>query len=216
MVLGTPSHIRNLPVFPATEQDAGDHTANLLVRFPTGNFGCCRRPSTIPASLTEMAKKIARTLIKRGCYLIDLGAGGWVICAEYGGTWSTANQWNGTECPDIEAMKRALRPVTSVSGWLDANGAAFTPIPWSSMNLLSMRGPYSSSSTDTVQSAISALRPRAMNFRQRRLDRSRYRSRSTLVRLGHMIQPMNGGTGAGTPTRSRAHPIRCERSETPV
>src|SRR5262249_40585771 len=30
----------------------------------------------------------------------------------------------------------------STSGWLDAEGAAFTPVPWEQMNLLSMRGPW--------------------------------------------------------------------------
>jgi hypothetical protein len=151
IVLGDASHIKNGPVFPATSQDVGDG-AGFTGPFPYGQFFMLPPTFNYSSFLTETAKKIARTLMKRGAYMIDLGNGGFTICAEYGGTWGDANRWNNTECPDIEKMKRALLPVVSVGGWLDADGVPFVPTPWDKMNILSMRGPWGSDSTDTVQS----------------------------------------------------------------
>lgn len=60
---------------------------------------------------------------------------------------------------DLATIQAALKPVTTVGGWLDANGTSFTPTQWKDMNLLSMRGPYTkvsgspSGRYDTAQNA---------------------------------------------------------------
>jgi hypothetical protein len=60
---------------------------------------------------------------------------------------------------DFTAIRKALRAVTAVEGWLDGNSNPWTPPNWAQMQLLSMRGPWSA-----VNGTISGDFNTAANF----------------------------------------------------
>ena len=120
-------------IFPATLEDyQGGYTG----KFPMGSL------MMLPASFnpdvlgTPELRTIARTLMTHGGYLVDATVGSMNIYAEIGSGWA-----NGSE-DDLKILKAALRQVVSQSGWLDGDGKPFTPTPFASMNLVSMRGPW--------------------------------------------------------------------------
>lgn len=141
------------PVFPATLQDiAGGYTG----KFPMGALLMLPASFNVDALATPQCKAIARTLKTFGGYIVDATVGSMNIYAEIGSGWNSSPR----DAADLVAIKAALRPVTSVAGWKDRDGKPFTPTPFRSMNLLSMRGPwegYSGSKTFGRYDAASDL-----------------------------------------------------------
>jgi hypothetical protein len=137
--------VANLPIFPSTMQDVNGypnftgnfHYGTLMMLPPTFDL------STLGGNTQAMA--IARTLMKFGCYLVDTsgqGSGGFNMYGEIGSTWPNCAGYNGSINANLDTIRNGLRPVTSVSGWLDRNGNPVTPTPWAKQPLLSMRGPW--------------------------------------------------------------------------
>jgi hypothetical protein len=138
--------IKNLPIFPATQQDVNDES------FYTGQFPYGTR-LMLPASfdlntlVTSQAKALARTLMTYGGFIVDItsgtgGGGGFNFYGEIGSTWPNASNFNGSINVDLDTMRNALRPLVSQSGWQDKNNNSVVPPSLFKQNLLSMRGPW--------------------------------------------------------------------------
>ena len=137
--------LKSGPAYPATLQDLAG-LREYSGAFPMGTLFML--PSDFdPDKLSwPNARAIARTLKVYGGRLIDVTSKTFAFTGEIGGQWSQAvdrnNAWQSSWAWDLALIRDQLRPVISTSGWLDAEGAAFTPVPWEHMNLLSMRGPW--------------------------------------------------------------------------
>ncbi|UZW56614.1 hypothetical protein NUH86_07630 [Sphingobium sp. JS3065] len=138
------------PVFPATMEDYkgvhGDYTGTPGHSFKMGTLFLLPPQFDAEALHWEEARVIARTLKRHGAYLVDATRGTASLSAEIGSGWSRSSVngvWQNSWARDVKQIFDALRAVTSVAGWLDADGAPFTPTPWGWQNILSMRGPWS-------------------------------------------------------------------------
>lgn len=141
-----PLTIKNLPGFPANQQDVGLYPS-FTGQFPYGTR--LMLPSTFDLNTlaTSQAKALARTLMNYGGFVVDTtagsgGGGGFNFYGEIGSTWPNASNYNGSINVDLDTIRNALRPLISQSGWKDKNNNTVIPTPWSRMNLLSMRGPW--------------------------------------------------------------------------
>jgi hypothetical protein len=137
--------LKSGPAYPATLQDQGG-AREYSGAFPMGTL-LMLPPDFDPDKLTwPNARAIARTLKVYGARLIDATSRTFAFAGEIGSQWSQAvdrnNAWQSSWAEDLTRIRDRLRPVISASGWLDAEGLAFTPVPWERMNLLSMRGPW--------------------------------------------------------------------------
>ncbi|WP_019882382.1 MULTISPECIES: hypothetical protein [unclassified Methylophilus] len=127
-------------IFPATISD----------RFVDKNKGPISEGSLImlPADFdinvfkTPEIKKIAKTLQVHGAYVVDENYGTpYVIYVERGGSLDIhKGLWNNAAAEELQLLRKQLRKVTSVSGYLDAEGNNFQPN--ANVNVLSMRGPW--------------------------------------------------------------------------
>ncbi|WP_143761302.1 hypothetical protein [Sphingobium chlorophenolicum] len=145
------------PVFPATMEDYkgvhGDYTGKPGQSFKMGTLFLLPPHFDAEALHWEEARVIARTLKRHGAYLVDATIGTASLSAEIGSGWSKSSVdgvWQNSWAQDVKRIFGALRAVTSVAGWLDANGAPFTPTPWGWQNILSMRGPWSAAGGGSV------------------------------------------------------------------
>jgi hypothetical protein len=138
---------RSGPVFPATLEDRNG-PARYSGAFPMGTLFML--PTDFEADRLNWpnSRAIARTLKLYGARLIDQTQRTFSFGGEMNGGWSQAvgpgNIWRNSWAQDLTKIRDGLRPVVSVSRWLDANGKEFVPQPWERMNLLSMRGPWRS------------------------------------------------------------------------
>ncbi len=130
------------PVWPATLEDyAGGYTGP----FQIGSLLMLSASFDAEALALEESRTIARTLKLYGGRVVDATQDTMNIYAEIGSGWNQSyvdGKWPASFPTDMEAIKAALRPVASVTGWKDRNGKPFTPTPPRSTNLLSMRGPW--------------------------------------------------------------------------
>lgn len=136
------SGIKAGPVFPATLED---YDGGYGGKFPMGTLFMLPPTFNIAALGRPELQAIARTLMSYGGRLVDATTGSMNIYGEIGSRWNQSmvdGKYTATFDPDMQAIKAALRPVASVTGWLDRDGKPFTPTPHRSMNLLSMRGPW--------------------------------------------------------------------------
>ncbi|SOF00028.1 hypothetical protein SAMN05446635_8081 [Burkholderia sp. OK233] len=137
--------LRSGPMFPATLEDR-DGGMRYTGPFAMGTLLMLPRDFDEASLAFPHARAIARTLKTFGARLVDQTVGTFAFYGEIGSAWSQSRNgtgaWNGGWETDLTRIRDALRPVMSVEGWLDANGARFAPTAWSDMNLLSMRGPW--------------------------------------------------------------------------
>jgi len=127
-------------VFPATSADS-DVSTN------TGSIPEGARmmiPASFDASTITDARlqKIVRTLQTYGAYVVDRNTGTpYVIYVENNANFNLMpNGWDTGIAAQLDVIRAAIRQVTSVAQWVDANGSVFTPSQ--NLNLLSMRGPW--------------------------------------------------------------------------
>lgn len=138
------------PIWPATLQDyTGATTYKGVVgqRFPMGRL--MMLPATFDVDKLGLpeSRAIARTLKKYGGYIVDATVGSLNFYAETNSGWNkcfTNGKYTPAFSPDMQAIKAAMRQVTSQDGFVDGDGNPYTPTPFRSMNLLSMRGPWQS------------------------------------------------------------------------
>ncbi|WP_143198306.1 hypothetical protein [Bradyrhizobium sp. AS23.2] len=137
--------LKSGPLYPATLQDttgANEYSGS----FPMGTLFMLSPDFDSEALNLPNARVIARTLKVYGARLTDTAFRTFSFAGEIGGQWSQAvdrnNLWRSSWAEDLDRIRDHLRPVISMSSWLDSEGVAFTPLPWERMNLLSMRGPW--------------------------------------------------------------------------
>ncbi len=136
------------PVWPATLQD---YTGASTYKGLTGQRFAMGRLLMLPASFDvdklglPESRTIARTLKKYGGYIVDATVGSLNFYAEIGSGWNKSyvnGKYTAAFSPDMQAIKASLRQVIAHSGFVDRDGKPFTPPPFRSTNLLSMRGPW--------------------------------------------------------------------------
>lgn len=137
--------LRSGPLYPATLQDltgADEYSGS----FPMGTLFMLPPDFDSETLASPNARVIARTLKVYGARLTDTAFRTFSFAGEIGGQWSQAvdrsDAWQSSWAADLVKIRDHLRPVISTSSWLDSKGAAFAPLPWERMNLLSMRGPW--------------------------------------------------------------------------
>jgi hypothetical protein len=137
--------LKSGPAYPATLQDVAG-LREYSGAFPMGTLFMLPMDFDPDKLSWPNARAIARTLKVYGARLIDATSKTFAFAGEIGGRWSQAvdrnHAWQSSWADNLTRIRDQLRPVMSTSGWLDAEGVAFTPVPWEQMNLLSMRGPW--------------------------------------------------------------------------
>jgi len=125
--------------FPATSADGDAATANSGT-IPEG--ARLMIPASFDTSVIRDARllKIVKTLQTFGAYVVDRNYGTpYVIYVENGSGFNLMpNGWDSEIASELDAIRAALRPVASVTEWVDANGTVFAP--QTNLNQLSMRG----------------------------------------------------------------------------
>ena len=131
-------------VFPATAADVNAAKVNRGT-FPEGALVMLPTDFDTTAIRNPALLKIATTLKTRGAYVVDANVGTpYILYVEIGSGFSLMpNGWDNQIAGELDRIRAALRRVVSVGQWLDAKGRPFTPRR--NLNLLSMRGPWSSS-----------------------------------------------------------------------
>ncbi len=129
-------------VFPATAADSDAAKVNHGA-IPEGTR--MMLPAGFDMASIKDAKlaKVARTLQTYGAYVVDSnGTTPFVIYVEIGSGFSLMppSGWDNEIAAQLDHIRSALRPVTSVTQWVDAKGEGF--VPERRLNLLSMRGPW--------------------------------------------------------------------------
>ncbi len=138
------------PVWPATLQDyngASTYKGTFGHRFPMGRLLMLPADFDVDKLGLPESRTIARTLKKYGGYIVDATVGSLNFYAETGSGWNKSyvnGRYSAAFGPDMEAIKASLRQLMVHSGFLDRDGKPYTPTPFRSMNLLSMRGPWQS------------------------------------------------------------------------
>ena len=126
-------------VFPATNAD-GDAATTNTGQIPEG--ARLMLPATFDATgITNAALlKVVRTLQAYGAYVVDRNVGTpYVIYVENGSNFNLMPAgWDNAIAAQLQMIRAALRPVASVTQWVDATGTVFAPE--TNLNLLSMRG----------------------------------------------------------------------------
>lgn len=137
------------PVFPCTTEDGGANAlagnpratgpatyGSLWMLPPTFNLNSLTGP------VAPYAQALARTFMTKGGYVIDQSGDTWNIDCEV--SQDNISRWfnldpNVDHFGNLGIIRDALREVTGVSGWLDANNNSFTPLTFANQNLISMR-----------------------------------------------------------------------------
>ncbi len=137
------SALRKGYVFPATAED--DNAAqNYRGEIPMGSLMMLPANFDNASLRTPSLRKLAQTLKVYGAAVVDQNHDTrFTIPVEQGTVFDLhPGGWNPNAADDLTAIASALRRVVSVDGWLDANGknTDFSRV----LNLLSMRGPWSS------------------------------------------------------------------------
>ena len=145
--------------FPATSGDSDAESTNTGM-IPQGTL--MMLPPDFDTSRITSAKlrKVAETLKTYGAYVVDRNHGTpFYIYVENGSGFDLHNGgWNNTVVDELKLIQYALRPMTGNSGYVDGNGASFTPER--NLNLMSMRGPWKQSvgntagTFDTISQAV--------------------------------------------------------------
>lgn len=137
-------------VFPATSADTNAATAN-TGSIPLGSL--MMLPPSFDTSSIENTdlRKIAETLKTYGAYVVDRNVGTpFLIYAELGSGFSLhKNGWNTRVGNDLHTIRAALRRVVGASNWIDGEGRNISRSA-TSLNLISMRGPWVVSSGATT------------------------------------------------------------------
>jgi hypothetical protein len=137
--------LRSGPIFPATLEDR-DGGRRYTGPFAMGTLLMLPHDFDEAGLAFPHARAECLQRARNGARLVDQTVGTFAFYGEVGGAWSQSRKgigvWDSDWATDLTRIRDALRPVISVEGWLDANGARFSPNAWSDMNLLSMRGPW--------------------------------------------------------------------------
>ncbi len=137
-------------VYPATSADINAATANHGA-FPEGTLMMLPADFDLAAIKDAKLLKVAKSLQKRGAYVVDANGGTpFAIYVEIGSNYSLMppGKWDGEVAAELDRLRAGLRAVTAVSEWVDAKGARFTPER--NLNLLSMRGPWAVTGAGTA------------------------------------------------------------------
>jgi hypothetical protein len=133
------------PIYPATLEDR-DGDRRYKGPFEMGTLLMLPQDFDESSLAYPHARAIAIALKTFGARIVDQTVGTFALYGEISSAWSQSRNavgaWATGWAADLTRIRDALRPVVSVGGWLDANGASFAPPAWSDMNLLSMRGPW--------------------------------------------------------------------------
>lgn len=113
--------------------------------FPMGSLMMLPSTFDVNTIVRPELKVIATALKKYGAYLVDATTGSMNFYAEIGSGWNQSfinGQYDANFGPDMAAIQAALRRVTGYTAMRDRDGVAYTPPALKSMNLVSMRGPW--------------------------------------------------------------------------
>jgi hypothetical protein len=126
--------------FPATSSDSNAATTN-SGQIPMGSLMLLPSSFNAQTLATPELRKVAETLKTYGAYVVDRNYGTpFVIYVENGANFKLhKNGWSNATAADLNAIRAALRPLTTASGWLDGNGQ-IADVTSTDLNLLSMRG----------------------------------------------------------------------------
>jgi hypothetical protein len=129
-------------VFPATSADSGAETQN-TGKIPEGALLMLPKDFHIDNITTPKLRKVARTLMTYGAYVVDRNVGTpFVIYVETGSSYSLhPTGWNGTAAQELEWIRGHLRQVVSVESFRGADDVCFKP--HQRLNLLALRGTWS-------------------------------------------------------------------------
>lgn len=136
-------------VYPATSADS--YAATNRGTFPEGTLMMLPADFDLASIKDARLLKVARTLQKRGAYVVDGNTGTpFVIYVEIGSNYSLMppGKWDSGVAADLDRLRSGLRAVDGVTEWVDAKGVRFTPER--NLNLLSMRGPWAVTGTGTA------------------------------------------------------------------
>jgi hypothetical protein len=138
-------------VFPAT---ASDYDAQYVNTGAIPEGARVMLPANFDASgiTNPQLLKVVKTLQSYGAYVVDRNYGTpFYIVVENGSDFNLMpTGWDGAIAAQLDAIRAAMRPIATVTEWVDATGAIFTPDR--NQNILSMRGPWTvSSGTDAGQ-----------------------------------------------------------------
>jgi hypothetical protein len=135
-------------VFPATSADnsASSNTGSI----PEGALMMLPPDFDSSKIVNADLKKVVETLKLYGAYVVDRNTGTpFVIYAENDAGFNLMPKgWDNTVASQLDQIRAALRQVVSAPGWVDGNGdSAVDAIKaQQTMNMLSMRGPWSKQS----------------------------------------------------------------------
>jgi hypothetical protein len=126
--------------FPATSSDSNAATTN-SGQIPMGSLMMLPASFNAQALATPELRKVAETLKRYGAYVVDRNTGTpFAIYVENGADFKLhKNGWSNATAADLDAIRAALRPLESESGWLDGNEQPAN-VSNTDLNLLSMRG----------------------------------------------------------------------------
>lgn len=129
--------------FPATSSDSNAATANSGT-IAMGSLMMLPASFNAQALATPELRKVAETLKAYGAYVVDRNTGTpFVIYVENGSDFKLhKNGWSTPTANDLEAIRKALRPLQSASGWVDGNGSSTNAVANTALNLISMRGSW--------------------------------------------------------------------------
>ena len=137
------SALRKGYVFPATAED-DNAPQNYRGGVPMGSLMMLPPSFEVTALRTPILRKLAQTLKVYGAAVVDQNHDTrFTIPVEQGANIDLhPNRWNSEAGADLNAIAQALRRVSAVDGWRDANGNRIELDQ--PLNLLSMRGPWNS------------------------------------------------------------------------
>lgn len=127
-------------IFPATSAD-GNAWKN-TGKIPEGALLMLPQDFNADAIDNAVLRKIANTLKVYGAYVVDRNIGTpFAIYVENGaGVNLHKYGWSNSVAADLDKIRANLRQVKSTDGYVDGNGQTFQPS--TSLNILSMRGPW--------------------------------------------------------------------------
>ena len=138
-------------VYPATSADR-DAVQTNTGEIPQGAL--MMLPANYDTSkIANLAlRKVADTLKTYGAYVVDRNIGTpFAIYVENGAPFSLhGGGWNNAVAAELDRMRAGLRQVVSAPNWVDGNGKAVSGTVPTSINALSMRGPWTRSAGTTT------------------------------------------------------------------
>ena len=134
-------------VFPATSAD-NDFSKN-TGSIPQGALVMLPPDFDSSKIVSAELKKVVETLKTYGAYIVDRNTGTpFVIYVENDSGFSLSKGWDNAIANQLDLIRAGLREVKSAKGWIDGKGNALPDAITTQqrMNILSMRGPWTTQS----------------------------------------------------------------------